>query len=63
MAEGIAPHLAKAVPKLVRVEEKVVPHLVKEVAKVREVATSAASLPSLLLHTQVETTASLFLKL
>ena len=36
MADGIAPHLAKAVPKLVKVEEKVVPHLVKEVAKVRD---------------------------
>ena len=49
MAEGIAPNLAKAVPHLV----KVVPHLVKEMTQVREVATSAASLPSLLLHTQV----------
>ena len=36
VAEGIAPHLAKAVPKLVKVEEKVLPHLVKEVAKVRD---------------------------
>jgi len=53
MAEGVAPHLAKAVPHLVKVKEKVVPHLVKEVTQVREVATSAASLPSLLLHTQI----------
>ena len=53
MAEGVAPHVAKAVPHLVKVKEKVVPHLVKEVTQVKEVATSAVSLPSLLLHTQV----------
>jgi len=53
MAEGVAPHVAKAVPHLVKVKEKVVPHLVKEVTQVKEVATSAASLPSLLLHTQI----------
>ena len=53
MAEGVTPHLAKAVPNLVKVELKVVAHLVKELTKVREVAASAASLPSLLLHTQV----------
>ena len=52
----VAPHLAKAVPKLVSVEEKVVPHLVKEVVKVKEVANIAASLPSLLLYTQVSLT-------
>ena len=36
-----------------KIEEKVVPHLVNEVTKVKEVATKASSLPSLLLHTQV----------
>ena len=40
-------------PQLLKIEEKVVPHLVKEVTKVKEVATKASSLPSLLLHTQV----------
>ena len=56
VVEEVAPHLAKAVPKLVSVEEKVVPHLVKEVVKVKEVANIAASLPSLLLYTQVSLT-------
>jgi len=53
LAENVAPHLARAVPQLLKIEEKVVPHLVKEVTKVKEVATKASSLPSLLLHTQV----------